>query len=173
MATVTFILKKPTSKEETPLFLVFRYKEERVKIAIYDRIHPEFWDKTKQRAKSSKKFPEYPEFNSRLDDIESRAKNVFRRFEIDHKTQPSPTQLRILLDKEFNNEPVEVEKKDLFSFIPKFIEESKNKINDKTEKPFADCTVNIYKNTFRLLNEFKDKKKIKIDFDNICLKYTA
>jgi integrase len=173
MAAITYVLKRPTSTEETPLFLVFRYKKKRVKLAIYERIHPDFWDFDKQRAKATKKFPEYPELNSKLDDLESRTKTIFRKFENDNKREPTPTQLRLLFENEFNKTVIEETKDeiDLFKFIEIFIEESKYKINDKTGKPFADCTISIYKNTFRLLTEFKTLKKKKIDFDTIDLDF--
>lgn len=169
MASATFILKDPKTTNESLVFLIFRYKDYRVKISTEEKINPTFWDKEEQRARSTKKFPEYPEFNSKLDDFEARAKTVFRRFEIDNKFQPSTIELKALLNKEFKKE--EESKKDLYFFIEKFIEESKTRINDNTGKPFADCTINIYKNTFRLLKEYATYKNTKIDFDTIDLDF--
>lgn len=169
MATTTFILKEPNLDQETLIFLIFRYKDHRIKLSTGEKINPQFWDKTEQRAKATKKFPEYSEFNAKLDDFESRTKNIFRRFENDNKTQPTPNELKSLLEKEFNKGKSEA--KNLFTFIEKFIEESRNKINDKTGKPFADCTINIYKNTYRLLIEYSQLKGKKIDFDSIDLDF--
>ena len=169
MATTTFILKEPNLDQETLIFLIFRYKDHRIKLSTGEKINPPFWDKAEQRAKATKKFPEYSEFNAKLDDFESRTKNIFRRYENDNKIQPTPNELKSLLEKEFNKGKTEA--KNLFSFIERFIEESKNKINDKTGKPFADCTIHIYKNTYRLLKEYSVLKGKKIDFDSIDLDF--
>jgi integrase len=169
MATTTFVLKEPNSKEETPIFLLFRYKDQRVKLSTEEKIIPKFWDKKACRAKETRQFPEFNEFNSKLDDISQRAKNIFRRYENDNKTLPSSQELKSLLNREFNKEPLK--SKDFFSFIEKFIGESKNKVNDKTGRLFSDCTINIYKNAYRLLKEFAELKRKRIDFDTIDLDF--
>jgi hypothetical protein len=43
-----------------------------------EAISPEFWNKEKGRAKKTKNFPQYPEFNTRLKSIEDTVLNVLR-----------------------------------------------------------------------------------------------
>ena len=64
-----FIIKEPTSKTDTLVYLIFRYQYRRFKYSTGEKIKPKFWNTTSQRVKATKQFTEYPEFNSRLDKI--------------------------------------------------------------------------------------------------------
>jgi integrase len=170
MATTTFVLKEPNSETETPVFLLFRYKDNRVKLSTEEKILPTFWDKANHRARATKKFPEYSEFNARLENMSSRAKNTFRMFVNDNLRQPNTDEMRDLLSREFARSESN-SKKDLFSFIEKFIVEARNRVNNKTGKPISRATLNIYNSTLRMLLEYKKARRRKIDFNTIDLDF--
>lgn len=86
-----------------------------------ETIPPEHWNQANQRAKASRKFPEYPYFNERLNQIEGIAKKVFTKFLMEHDNRkPSILELR----KELNEELYigsNSKRLDFFGFIEKFI----------------------------------------------------
>ncbi|MBI4946451.1 MAG: site-specific integrase [Bacteroidetes bacterium] len=176
MAKFNFNLREPESEGETAVHLVVRWNNNRLVFPTKERINPKFWETDKekrnfQRATETKQFPTYPEFNAKLDKIKGDAKDIFRRFENDNEhRQPTVEELRELLYNKFNPSS-NIKKKDLFSFIEKFIEESKSRINDKTGRMYSAGIIHAYKNTLRLLHDFKKKKGKRIDFNTIDLDF--
>lgn len=171
MATTTFVLKEPKSKKETLIFLIVRFKTNRLKFSTNEKILPAYWSKENQRAKVTKNFREHPEFNTRLDNIKNDAKNTFRKFQNDNENRmPSLEELRVLINKVLHKE-TDNRKKDLFSFAEKFIEESKSRVNDKTGRVYAKGTIHHFNNTLLVLQNFSKAKRKRIDFDTIDLDF--
>jgi hypothetical protein len=66
-----FNLKKKKSVGETLIMLIIRWDNRKLTYSTQEAIDPKYWedDKTKknyQRVKEIRQFPEYPEFNARL-----------------------------------------------------------------------------------------------------------
>jgi integrase len=175
MAKFNLNLREPDSESETAIHLVIRWNNNRMVYPTKESIEPGFWenDKTKrnfQRAIETRRFPTYPEFNARLDDVANRAKDVFRRFSNDNKREPNIDELRSLLNIEFNRESPK-DKLTLFKFIEQFIEQTKTRINPKSGQTINQRTVQKYNTTFDLLKDFQKKTKRKVDFDSISLDF--
>ena len=176
MAKFNFNLKDPNSKAETPINLIVRWNNRKLKYATGESIEPKFWDGTKekrnyQRAKETKLFPEFPELNTRLDHIESSAKSIFRQFLNENAGKiPQISELKEAFDKKIRMIP-EIEKKDLFGFIRQFISESETRFNQSTGKKLAPGTIRIYKNSLLTLQEFGRNSKRRIDYDTIDLDF--
>jgi len=66
MASATFVLKEPKSKDNTLVYLLFRYQNQTFKYSTGQKIEPRFWSFTNQRAKETKQFKQYGEFNALL-----------------------------------------------------------------------------------------------------------
>lgn len=162
MAKVKFILKEPTSKSETLIYLIYNYQYKRFKYSTGEKINPKFWNERNQRAKESKKFPEYPEFNSRLDTLETGLKNSFRRL-LNDGIQPNNDLLKKELEFELDDRVLKQRKKSLFEFIDNFIDESKDVKKNST--------VCVYKTTFKHLKNYAEKKNKSIDFSSINLTF--
>ncbi len=160
MAKANFFLKEPNSQDETLVYLFFSFNNQRVKYSIGEKIKPQFWNFEKQRARETQKFVEYPEFNSRLDKISSKAMDVFRKLTNDEIL----ITVNILKD-EFDKELRKGKDKgtDLFSFIEKYMEECKGIRNDSTRK--------TYRNTLRHLKNFSTFKKRVFSFEDIDLEF--
>jgi hypothetical protein len=56
MASTAFVLKEPTSKEKTLLYMLFHFNNKRLKFSTSEKIFPKFWNSEKQRAKETKQF---------------------------------------------------------------------------------------------------------------------
>jgi integrase len=158
MASTTFVLKEPASKEETLVYMLFRFNNKRLKFSTSEKILPKFWNAEKQRAKETKQFLDYPEFNARLDNCESAIKRVYRRL-VNDKIVPTVDNLREGLIKELLDE-VE-EKVSLFKFIDELIENTSKRPN----------TIKNYKQTLVKLKDFKAASKKPLDFEHINLEF--
>ncbi|MCK0108218.1 site-specific integrase [Flavobacteriaceae bacterium S0825] len=161
MAKAKFILKEPNAKVETLIYLFYNYKYKRFKYSTGEKIHPKFWNKSSQRAKTSKQFPEYPEFNSRLDKIENGINNAFRKL-LNDGIQPNNSYLKDALQIELSDNLLKPNKLTLFEFIENYIEES------KLNKSIG--TIKVYKTTFKYLKEYAQKYK-PLDFETITLEF--
>ncbi|MBJ6369516.1 site-specific integrase [Snuella sedimenti] len=161
MAKAKFILKEPNSKSDTLIYLVYNYQYKRFKYSTGETINPKFWNKTAQRVKTTKQFPEYPEFNSRLDKIENGINNAFRKL-LNDGTQPNNTILKQALEDELDDNIVKSNRVTFFEFIDSYIEESKL---NKTAG-----TIKVYKTTFKYLKEYAKKYK-PINFETVTLEF--
>ncbi|OXA99698.1 hypothetical protein B0A75_11220, partial [Flavobacterium oncorhynchi] len=161
MAKAKFILKEPSSKNNTLVYLIYNYQYSRFKYSTGESINPKFWNPTSQRAKETKQFKEYPEFNTRLDKIESAIKNVFRRL-LNDGIQPTNILLKKEIENELSDHLLKPKKKSFLTFVENYIEESK--LNKR------EGTIKVYNTTFKYLKEYSSKYKT-IDFENITLEF--
>ena len=80
MAVAKFFLKEPKSKDETLVYLFFSYNNKRLKYSTGEKINPSYWNPEKKKARETKQFSEYPEFNARLKKIKSDILDIHREF---------------------------------------------------------------------------------------------
>jgi len=163
--TVTFILKNKKSKDETPINLVFWYDQLRMKLSTGERIKPKYWNKKTRRAKETKDFPEFENFNTRLDNHERNVMSAVR----DHLNENN-TILPLILRAELVNllrpkpepkpEP-EPEKITFFQAIQEYI--------DITNK--APRTKISYSNTLSTLTKFNSTLKQDLTFESINMDF--
>lgn len=127
---------------------------------INESVEPKYWNTKQGRAKGDRRFPQYPEFNSRLDDIENTVLSILRKLQNDDATL-SDELLRLEFDKVFRDtdqtETIETKKLELMEFISKFIEESNR----------AESTKKSYRRVETDLQEYQRKKKVVLTFDKI------
>jgi hypothetical protein len=132
-------------------------------------ISKKYWDSKKQYAKQMRSFPEYPEFNTMLDKLQSDAKDEFRKFQNDNNLAlPTKREFKELLDIRFHKK--NKEKENLIDFITLFMKQSKIRIG-RAGKPISKGTIRIYMNVRDRLIEFQDLKSFKVDFDTIDLDF--
>ena len=159
MAEVKFILKEPNSKTHTLIYLFFRFNTQRLKYSTGQKINPKFWNPEKQRAKETRSFPEYAGLNAMLDDLATKAKNVYRAL-INLGTSPTPQKLKLELNKSLFKEQV-AQKKTFLGFIKELIDQSARKHG----------TLKHWNQTLRLLTKFQKTTKKEVDFDTINLDF--
>ncbi len=172
---VAFYLKRPNSPYDTAIFARISYNEGRLKYYIPEAINPKYWNPDKYRARETKAYLDYPEFNERIKAIETTINNVFRRYLNENQNKPPhPDDLKALLDKEIKG--VEPKKDKLFTFFgyyEDFIERSKNgsRLQPKNAKRYSKATINVYENTLKRLNDFQKTRRRVIDFKTIDLDF--
>jgi len=172
MATIKFYLKD-SKQSETAIYARISYgaamsdsdSKEYINLKYYiaKSINPAFWNPKTNRAKGTKDFPEYPEFNSRLNTIESTINGVFLKLE---NTDITPTNqiIKKELDKILKPEIViskEDTQKDLFPFIDHLIKTSPNKKS----------TLKSFKVVQKNLIDYQKAKKTVLNFSSIDIDF--
>ncbi len=160
MAQARFTLKEPNSKEDTLIYLFYNFNNQRLKYSFGQKVNPKYWNFQKQRVKETKTFPEYVEFNSMLNNIETSINNIYRKLVNDNIT-PTPQLLKENLNATLANKQSVTNLTTFFGFIDDLIKNSTKKAG----------TIVHYKQTFRVLKEFSGHIKKDISFEDINLDF--
>ncbi|MEP5104311.1 MAG: hypothetical protein ABJQ84_06805, partial [Ekhidna sp.] len=95
MAKFNFNLRNPGKLSVCPIYLIIRYSNLKLVYPTGERMPPEFWNKSNQRAKIIKSYPDGTYLNERLGEIERTAMTVVRTFSLDNDgSVPSISELR-------------------------------------------------------------------------------
>ena len=76
MARITFNLKEPNAKKESLIYLIYRTKQDKIKLSTGIKIAPSLWNANKHRTRASKSNLELYELNSLLDNIVTNSKEA-------------------------------------------------------------------------------------------------
>jgi Phage integrase SAM-like domain/Phage integrase family len=172
---ISYYLKRPNAEKETALFARISWEGHQIKYYIPEKVNPKFWSKENQRAKETKKFPEYPEFNTRLEKIASDIRTCYRTLLNNNGGLiPNPETFKKVLDSDLKKkEPEKGNDKTLFGFFQSIIDQTKNggRVQSVSGKPYSKATIQVYNNTLNRLKVFQTTRKRPIDFDTIDLDF--
>ena len=159
MVNTSFVLKEPNGDAETLVYMLFRFNGEKFKYSTSQKIHPNLWSKSKQRAKELRTFSGHAEFNSLLTNLETIVNNDYRKF-INDKITPTRTNLKINLDA-FLQKKVIGSSSRLIPFAEELVEKSNRKISTKRQ----------LSQTIKNLKEFQTANRRTLFFDDINLAF--
>ena len=145
---VRFFLKD-NSEYETLIYLAYRYipNGKRLVWSTGEKVDPKYWDKKSRRARYSKKHPDYPELNRRLDELAYLTQAIFKEYDFGEISIDNfKTELDLRTGK-VERETDEVV--DLVSFAKAFVSERENDPNAKAG------TTKVLRTVSNLLREFK------------------
>lgn len=162
MPEAKFILKEPKTTDKTLVYLFYNYNNQRLKYSTGEKIYPKFWNPSKQRAKENSQFPEYPEFNQRLKNIETAVNNCYRRLLNDSKPI-TPDILRNELNIELRKDELTTKPEDLISWMENEIEIMK--LNKKLR------SIKVYSGLINHLKNFSSSRKYRLTFDSITIEF--
>ncbi|MBK8564926.1 MAG: site-specific integrase [Saprospiraceae bacterium] len=163
MSKIRYYLKASDSAGESLISLYFSFNDKRLVYSTGLKVPPDFWNTEKQRAKESRKFPQFPELNARLDNLAHETLNIYRRFLNDGKL-PSVAQMKSELDA-YTLRGATAGETSLFGFIEQFIKER------ESQPKFSPNTIKTYRTTFNHLKAFAAKKRRPLDFADIDLDF--
>ena len=168
MASTNFYLKEPTSVKETPIFLQYKYKGQKLKYYVGHSIIPAKWDSKRQRVKNTNATTKAGDvlINDLLEAL-SRKVDEFYKGSI---STPTPGEFKDILDNwrtEMEGETKPRQKIDFYGFIDKFIN---NEILNKG-KERSKNTTKSYKTIKGHLKEFEKKTGYMVSFDSINLSF--
>jgi integrase len=159
MPDAKFVLKEPNSKEETLIYLLFRFDNQKLKYSTAEKVIPGSWNKTKQRVKMVRDSKEITSLNNRLDDLAKTAKTTHRDL-INKNIRPTPHKIKEALDQEgFKKEYAQ--KTTFLKFAKDLKENGNRKLN----------TTKQWGQTIRILEAYKTATKKEVDFDAIDLDF--
>ncbi len=153
MAKSTFILKEPNSKNETPIYVVFRWEENSLKISTKQKIIPTYWNKEKQRVKDTINVSNSKKINDELSTIENCLQSIFEKFIEKYNRKPIKEEIKNLFDLEYfqqNPQFKKVEQKTIADYFDDYV--------DTIKSNTANSTVQKYK---QAKNNFEDFQKLK------------
>jgi integrase len=162
MPEAKFVLKEPNSNQKTLIYLFYNYSNQRLKYSTGEKIHPKFWNATKQRVKDSSQFPEYPEFNQRLKNIETAINTCYRRL-LNNNQVITLELLKKELNRELNHEKLTTKQLDFLLWVKSEIEILK--LDKKSG------TIKVYNTLVKHLTEFSVARKYPLTFDSITLEF--
>lgn len=160
MPEAKFVLKEPNATQKTLVYLFYNYNNQRLKFSTGEKIHPKYWNSSKQRVKEVSQFPEYPEFNQRLKNIETAINTCYRRLLNDGKLI-TPDVLREELIKELDQDKLTAKQEDLLKWMSSEIETMKK--NRKLR------SIKVYEGLVNHLSNFSISRKYKLTFDSITI----
>jgi len=147
------------------------------KYSTGETINPNYWNKKTQRAKENSKFPQYPEFNQRLNDIENIIKNVFRQFLNDGKgNELTPELLKQAVRgqlKQDNKIILPLRNKGFLQFIERVIIDSRNgtRLVGTKGTRITEGTINSYNATCKNLLAYETDNKKTLKLSDITLDF--
>src|SRR5215207_3690101 len=103
MPQATFVLKEPTSKGKTLIYLLYRFNGSKLKYSTGQKILPKLWNSEKQRVKVVRTFNEAESINHLLDELDSNVNTSYRTILLEGNT-PTPELLRIKLNQVLKKE---------------------------------------------------------------------
>lgn len=158
MPSVTFVLKEPKSQEDTLIFLLFRFNGLSLKYSTGQKINPRFWNPEKQRAKETRQFPGFPEFNTLLNNLESSILDRYRKL-LNDRIIPTRDLFRDVLHQLLQK--TKGRERDLVSFAEFLLENTDRKAGTKKQ----------LRQTIRNLKEFRQETKMSLHLDSIDLDF--
>jgi integrase len=175
MAKFNLNLRTAHANEETPVHVVIRWQNQKIAVNTGYYAHPSEWDKKKQRldtSPSNRKRLLNTQTNAHLTHRISEAERLFVEFETMNKRQPTPEELRAILNDGFGRKGAGAPKNEgLFEFMESLLNEIANGVNPKNGKPYAAQTPGTYRQCLNKLKDYAIAKKRRVDFDTITLDF--
>ncbi len=169
MATVRFQLRKPSAADPQPIYLVFRFKNERMVYSCGAKVHPKFWNEEKQRVKTTTNVPDRDAINAMLSDLEAAANSFYH--DASARRSFSLPGLKSHLEN-FQGRAVAMVPQTFFAFFRQFIETSRTRTQTETGERIHPRTVAKYASTLKLIEAFaKAHPRRAVDFQTIDLEF--
>lgn len=169
MATTKYILRSPGADTAQPIYLVFRYKNERLVYSTGAKVLPKYWNPEKGRIKNTSNVPDRDNINALLSDLEAETDRYYsaalknRGFSLD--------ELKAHLKAFQGHSTIKEQPKTFFDFFRQFIEDSPKRTQTDNGKLIHPRTVAKYQSTLNLLEAFAAKWARKLDFKSVDLEF--
>lgn len=166
MAKSTFNLKEPKSKNETLIYIVFRWDDNKLKISTKQKVNPKYWDKDKFRVKSTINVSNHNKINKELSTIEEVLESIYNNFIEKYDRKPIGEEIKNLFDLEYfqqNPQFKKVVQKTILDYFDDYIETISTSVQGSTVRKYIQA-----KNNFQ---EFQKLKRRIYNTEMIDLKF--
>lgn len=162
MARISFVLKEPYSKRETPIICTISYSGLRVKTSTKQKIKPSAWNKKSKSVK--KNWTEYNSIQEELNRIEIIIKSTLTDLKEKYNGLPNEKELKKVLDTKLFKEDTNSLEISFWTHFDDFKKKLENKKNTITGRPISKGTRCSYNQTFNHLKQFEQKTGNTISF---------
>jgi len=171
MADYKFYLKDKNAEGDTQVRMHIHYNNKIAKVYISEKIDPVYWNSGAMRAKQTKKFPEHPEFNQRLEDAvldAKKAMDILRRENDGHYPDPRvlAKRVRIQMGKEVGKVDLS-----LFEYFNKQVREEEIRLRTEGKVIHSGSYPRGLQRTRDLLKEYESDNNAALTFDVIDLEF--
>lgn len=158
MKTVGFVIKKTSSRKDGtfPIYIRYNYnREKRTLLNTGKYILPKYWNYNNNKLRKS--HPEYDEYFSYIDSLRMKIERIVEE-SIKRSIEPTTDYVKSLFESDivFNDKN---KKKDFFTQLDNYIEESKRRVSKDVIKD--------YNSLKKHLSNFQKDKKVLITFNTI------
>ncbi|MBE9584010.1 site-specific integrase [Mucilaginibacter sp. JRF] len=177
---VNIYLKSPNSNAPSPIFAKIYYHPVSFKYYLNEKVHPNQWDRSKEKAKALKGLDNgsVAELNARINAIKNDIQDVYRRYFNDNNHEP-PTKdhYKYLLDLHFKRiKPVEEVKEEVLlvnDFFSDFIKRCTDgtRVQLKSSKPITENTLKTYRTAFKHFKAYQQLNNLQLVFDDLDLRF--
>ena len=176
MAKFNLNLRDAASTTETPINLIIRWNNQKLKITTGYSVDPKLWDSNLQRLKTSPTIPQraiHKQINAKLSERIAEAESLFIKFETSHDRQPTLKEFSDILNTAFGyaTNQTKDEKLGLFDFMEQILKEMGAGLNPKSKQPYATGTIRAYRQCLTHLRGYAASKRMRLDFDSIDLDF--
>lgn len=184
MATVTYLIRSSKTGKTAPVYLRFRDRNVNLMVKTRFKVLPEYWSNKIHSLKNSRTYTDRfseKEQNDFKNDLQKLKDFIFNRLMVltSENKEPSQDWLKGVIYA-FDNEgkPLIQNKVTLNNFIEQFISDIETGARLVTTKPhegerYKPLTIKNFKNFKVLFVEYQDKRRRKINFDDITADFYA
>lgn len=176
--TVEFRLKSKTNRKGlAAVDAIIRYKNMRINRGVGLLIEPKHFNNKEQKARETKAFPQFPQFNQELRAFQNAAEQAYLHLRNELGTDcPTLEDFNRELNKRLNkNSSKEAKEKPLtfLQWLEQIIADSESgiRLKPKDGKRYSVNTIKTYRTLQKHLNGFQKETGYKIDFDTINLDF--
>lgn len=159
---VIFDLKKPNTKNEFSIYLVYRYDNKKLVYPTNEKTTEQNWNEKTQRLREGRNYPHHTDINNYFDNLASNTISIFHKYR-NEKRQLDNDIFRKELNEKVKGIIIEHPKITLYQFIESFIEERKVKVEEGTAK--------INRRFLKLLKTYGKEQGKEIDFVDITVEF--
>lgn len=172
---ISYYLKSTKSKGPRPIFCRICYNGNKVKVYINESIRPASWSTKRQRAIENRAFPQHPEFNERMNTIDTFIRSTFRRLELENNLNPpDPKKLQEAISSKLRPLILKAgERGEFAKFFKKMIDDSKTGIrtNHRTGHAIHINTIKTYSTIYNNVLLYEKEKNIALKFSDFDLTF--
>lgn len=184
-AVARFVLKEPTSDKPTPIYLLYRYQNDRLKYSTGQTITPALWDANQQYARIDQPTPKdrepFVSLNARLSRYRAALTQITSRCQLAN-IEPTVEEVRAQLNKEFATDktrkqattgrttaPVAV---GFFEYCEGFLSDCKaGKRLTQTNRQYSVSVLKSFRTTVNHLIKFGSTYKAISKFDGFTMEF--
>ncbi len=166
MSLPRFYIERPKTGKPSLILMGFRYNRTGIRMSTKERCIPEHWDKEQQRVadKWCQRFPDYLEVNRMLDEMSQFTRRTYNEHRRDRRLHElSPERFRGIVQRFRDGEVLQDDRILILDYYRDYLKK-------KQRENFAPSTIKGELSSFRHFEQFAEKYRTPIYFDEFGVK---